>query len=126
VVEAKEIRILERIEFETGKATLRSESIPVLEGVQRALGEHPEIRKVKVEGHTDNRGPDAFNLRLSRNRAKAVVAWLVEHGVASDRLISEGFGETRPLESNGTEDGRQRNRRVQFMIEEKAGKAPAP
>jgi OOP family OmpA-OmpF porin len=119
VVEAKEIRILERIEFETAKATLRPESLPVLEGVLRALTEHPDIRKLQVEGHTDNRGPDAFNMRLSQSRAQAVVAWLIEHGIASDRLLAQGFGETRPIDKNSSEDGRQRNRRVQFMIQER-------
>ncbi len=126
VVVDKEIKILERIEFEFGRAILRPESTPVLEGVLRALREHPEIKKVRVEGHTDNRGGEDFNLRLSQTRAETVVAWLTGQGIAPDRLEPRGYGERQPIDENRTDDGRQRNRRVQFMITDKAPQAETP
>jgi OmpA-OmpF porin, OOP family len=125
VVEAKEIKILERIEFDTGRDTIKPESEPVLEAVRRALADNPDIRKIVVEGHTDSRGNDSYNLRLSRARAIAVVTWLVTRGIDKARLEPQGFGETRPIDSNGSVEGRQRNRRVQFMIRERTPQ-PAP
>jgi OOP family OmpA-OmpF porin len=122
IVKESRIEILERIEFQTAKATLAPASDPVLEAVAKALEEHPEITKVSVEGHTDNRGPIWLNRRLSKSRAAAVVDWLVKHGVAAERLTSAGFGPDRPLEKNATEAGRQTNRRVEFQIIELNGK----
>jgi len=123
-VEEKEIKILERIEFDTAKATIRPESEPVLNAVLRVLSENLDILKVRVEGHTDSRGGDRYNLRLSQSRAESVVNWLVERGVARERLEPVGLGERQPIDSNDTPDGRQTNRRVQFIILERA--APSP
>lgn len=120
---AGEIKILERIEFENGKATLRPESEPLLEAIRRALAEHSEIKKVRLEGYTDDRGKAATNLKLSQARVDAVKDWLVAHGIAADRLVAQGFGKKNPIADNKTEDGRQRNRRVQLIILEQA---PAP
>jgi OmpA-OmpF porin, OOP family len=116
VVVEGEIKILERIEFDTGKATIRPESDPVLEAVLKVLREHPEITEVRVEGHTDNRGGKGLNKALSRRRAAAVVKWLVDNGVEKQRLTWEGVGQDRPIESNDTDVGRQNNRRVEFHI----------
>jgi OOP family OmpA-OmpF porin len=80
------------------------------------LKEHPEIKRLSVEGHTDDRGLAAQNVGLSQRRAAAVVAWLVANGIDATRLTSNGFGATRPLESNAAEAGRQTNRRVEFKI----------
>ena len=124
ILEEKEIKILERIEFDTGRATIRPESEPVLQAVARVLAEHLDIRKVRVEGHTDSRGDDGYNLRLSRARATAVVAWLVAHEIAPDRLDPVGYGESRAIDSNANEEGRQRNRRVQFIILDRGGSKP--
>jgi outer membrane protein OmpA-like peptidoglycan-associated protein len=122
VVEDK-IIILERVEFDVGQATLRPESDKVLGAVLTVLNEHPEITRLRVEGHTDNQGNAQRNLTLSRQRAAAVVKWLIERKVDAKRLTSQGFGQAKPLESNTTELGRQNNRRVEFHIE---GSNPNP
>jgi OOP family OmpA-OmpF porin len=128
-IEAGEIKILQQVKFKTNSATILPESDAILTAVVAILTEHPEIEKVLVEGHTDNRGGKAYNLRLSDRRAQAVVAWLVKHGVDNARLSSRGFGLTRPLEPNDTEEGRRNNRRVEFHIESTtpaAGEAKPP
>ena len=116
LLQEKQIVIMERVEFDTGKATIRPESESLLEAVALVLKEHPELLEVSVEGHTDNRGGAAYNRDLSRRRAAAVVKWLVEHGIEADRLTSKGFGPDKPIDSNETEEGRQNNRRVEFHI----------
>lgn len=116
-IEGKQVKILERIEFDTGKATLREESNGVLSAVKNVLEEHPEIEKLSIEGHTDNRGSKWLNTKLSRERAKAVLTWLVEQGIDPSRLSSRGFGPDKPVDSNDTDEGRQNNRRVEFHIQ---------
>ena len=85
--------------------------------VAKVMTDHPEIKKVRIEGHTDNVGNAAYNKKLSQQRAQAVVSWLIGHGIAKDRLTSEGVGMDRPMTSNATEAGRAVNRRVEFHIE---------
>lgn len=126
VLKDREIEILERIEFDTGKATIRPESDPVLAAVLRVLQQHPELTKLTVEGHTDSRGSDKLNRKLSQARVESVVSWFVERGVADQRLRPVGHGESRPIASNRTNEGRQRNRRVQFVITEREGKPIGP
>src|SRR5690606_19682639 len=111
-----QIVIAEQVQFETGSAQIRGESDPLLQAVLKVLTDHPEIVKVSVEGHTDNRGPADLNRKLSQDRAASVVRWLAEHGVAETRLSSAGFGPDRPLADNETDAGRQKNRRVEFHI----------
>ena len=110
------ISILERVEFETGEAILRPESSGVLSAVATVLKDHPEIKKISVEGHTDSRGAAQFNLQLSRRRAASVVTWLVKNGIEASRLVSAGYGSERPLRGNDTEEERQENRRVEFKV----------
>jgi outer membrane protein OmpA-like peptidoglycan-associated protein len=117
-VTGERIEILERVEFELGSAKLKAESDAVLSAVLEALRAHPEIRRVEVQGHTDSRGQAAKNRDLSRRRAEAVVAWLVERGIAAERLKATGFGADKPLTTNATDEGRQTNRRVEFHIVE--------
>ena len=81
---------------------------------------------MEVQGHTDNSGTAEHNKILSEQRAEAVRAWLVQHGVAADRLIARGYGQEKPLVPNVTGGNRARNRRVQFIIAEKEGAAPPP
>jgi outer membrane protein OmpA-like peptidoglycan-associated protein len=114
------IVILERVEFDTGKATLRPESDRVLGAVLAVFKDNPDVKHVRVEGHTDNQGNKQRNLMLSKQRAAAVVKWLVDHGVDASRLASEGYGQTKPLSSNDTDEGRQNNRRVEFHIEDQS------
>jgi OOP family OmpA-OmpF porin len=102
------------INFDTGKATLRAESEPVLSEVVKMLQANPSWAML-VAGHTDNVGAKDMNLSLSRQRAESVSAWLAGKGVDKTRLVSAGFGDTRPVADNGNEDGRQKNRRVDFV-----------
>ena len=120
-VEGKEIKIFERIEFDYNKATIRPESSGILTAVLRVLKEHPEISKLRVEGHTDSRGAAGYNKRLSQARAESVVQWFVDQGLAADRFVPMGYGKDKPIETNKTEAGRQLNRRVQFIILENKG-----
>jgi outer membrane protein OmpA-like peptidoglycan-associated protein len=99
------------VEFETASATLRSASTQTLEGVAQMLQQHPDVR-LRVEGHTDNTGSASGNERLSQQRAEAVRDFLVGRGVAASRLVPIGLGQAQPIADNGTETGRQRNRRV--------------
>lgn len=109
--------IKDTIYFDVGQATIKPESASILDEVAAVLRAHPELVRVDVEGHTDPTGGVAYNLRLSRRRAAAVVAGLVARGVAPERLVSHGYGPTRPVADNGTEDGRAANRRVEFRTE---------
>jgi outer membrane protein OmpA-like peptidoglycan-associated protein len=112
---AKEKLVLRGVTFDFDKATLRSDARPVLDEAAKALAARPTMRVV-VEGHTDAKGTDAYNLRLSERRAQAVVAYLVKAGIASDRLEARGLGESQPVADNETEDGRARNRRVELRV----------
>lgn len=106
---------LNNIFFDVGKATLRPESYPELD---RLLGYMAQNGKMVIElsGHTDNVGSDDANLTLSQERAKAVVDYLIAKGVEVNRISARGYGETKPVASNDTDDGRQLNRRVEFTI----------
>jgi outer membrane protein OmpA-like peptidoglycan-associated protein len=124
-VEKGQIRIIEQVKFRTGSDAILPASDYILEAVAKILTEHPEIKQLHVEGHTDNRGGRAFNLGLSQRRARSVVTWLTTRGgVAGSRLTSQGFGFDRPIGDNTTDEGRRENRRVEFHIVEPA--APAP
>lgn len=95
---------------------VRHQAEDVLQAVLRVLNEHPEVRGLRVQGHTDNRGSAARNKELSKQRAQTVLDWLVKHGIDASRLTAEGFGPDKPLESNDTEAGRRVNRRVEFHL----------
>ena len=111
-----EIVIKGTIHFGTDNAQLRPDGEQILDEVADVLAKHPEIRKLRVEGHTDNRGNAAHNLQLSKARAAAVVAYLVKAGIDPSRLESEGYGATQPLVPNITPAQRAKNRRVAFKI----------
>jgi OOP family OmpA-OmpF porin len=125
-VVAGQIKILDQVKFKFGSAEILPESDGILGAVKRILDDHPEIKKVSVEGHTDNQGSAAFNKTLSGKRAASVVKWLVSHGIDAARLTSIGYGLTHPMDTNATEDGRKNNRRVEFHIVEGPGESPAP
>lgn len=111
-----EIVILEQVQFDTGKATIKPESDALLEEVGAVLAQHVEMTQIEVQGHTDNRGAPALNKKLSQARAEAVRQTLIKRGVAGDRLLARGYGPDKPIDDNGTDAGRQKNRRVQFVI----------
>jgi outer membrane protein OmpA-like peptidoglycan-associated protein len=110
------IVILQLVEFATNRDVILDRSFPILEEVRAVLAANPQLSRVRIEGHTDDRGRDAANLDLSRRRAASVMRWLVEHGIAAERFEAWGCGELHPAETNTTADGRQRNRRVEFHI----------
>lgn len=111
------------VQFETGKATLKPESDPVLDVVRQYLEAKPDITLLRIEGHTDNVGLSADNQRLSEERAMSVARWLVGKGIACKRLIPVGFGDSKPIADNKTPDGREANRRTWFVNAELKGKA---
>jgi outer membrane protein OmpA-like peptidoglycan-associated protein len=105
------------IYFDFNKDTLKPESEPVLKQIVQAMTDNPTW-KLTVEGHTDNIGGDAYNLDLSKRRAAAVKQALVtRYHISPDRLSNDGFGASRPVESNDTLEGRARNRRVELTRE---------
>jgi outer membrane protein OmpA-like peptidoglycan-associated protein/tetratricopeptide (TPR) repeat protein len=107
--------ILKNIFFDFDKATLRPESANELERLMKLLTDVPTL-KIEISGHTDSKGADDYNKKLSNSRAKAVVDYLVSKGIASDRLTFIGYGEEQPIDTNDTEQGRQMNRRTEFKI----------
>src|SRR6202012_4951149 len=109
-IERDQSVITERGEFETDRAKRLESSNCILIAVMNILKEHNELTKVLVEGHTDNVGGAVYNKGLSERRAKSVVKWLVDHGIAATRLLDAGCGLTRPSSSNNKALGRQRNR----------------
>ena len=111
-----EILILEQVEFDTNQATIKSASDALLASVAQVMKEHPEILVVEVQGHTDDRGKKARNAILSQDRATAVVGTLVGQGVEAGRLSAKGYGQDAPIASNEDEEGRRKNRRVQFLV----------
>jgi len=115
-VEQKRIEVRKKIHFTSGKTTLLADAFPILDGVIEVLVQHPEIKKLRVEGHTDSVGAAAMNQRLSQGRAEAVMKYLVEQGVPPERLEARGFGPDRPIAPNSTIRGREQNRRVEFII----------
>lgn len=121
-VSENEIFILEQVQFDTGKATIKKVSDTLLDEVAGVLKEHAEILKIEVQGHTDDRGARAMNMALSKARAEAVTKALIKRGIAKGRLTFNGYGPDKPVDSNATDEGRQKNRRVQFAILEKKPK----
>ena len=101
--------------FAFDKFDLNAEAREMLDRVVSWLSDHPEL-KVEIGGHTDSRGSDAYNQRLSENRAKSVYDYFVSHGIAASRLSYKGYGESRPIATNETDEGRQRNRRVELQL----------
>lgn len=125
-IQGTQIRIKDQVRFKTNSAEILpgKESEEVLQAVLELLKAHPEIAKVRVEGHTDNKGAPLANKKLSENRAASVVRWLTLKGIEKGRLVSAGFGQERPLDSNDSEAGRATNRRVEFHIESQGEVAP--
>ena len=102
--------------FATGKDVILKRSFPTLLLVADVLKKNTWIELISIEGHTDSRGDEPYNLGLSTRRAASVVRYLQEHGVKAARVRSQGFGEARPVETNKTAAGRAKNRRVEFLI----------
>jgi OmpA-OmpF porin, OOP family len=118
IIETERLTLRDSIQFDTAKDTIKRESFRVLDQVAKLISEHPELKKIRVEGHTDNVGSAPYNKDLSERRAASVVRYLVGKGVQRGRLEPAGFGFERPVASNATALGRAKNRRVEFRITE--------
>jgi outer membrane protein OmpA-like peptidoglycan-associated protein len=116
VIKADKLEILEKVFFKTGSDVIESKSFELLDNVAEVLKGHPEIKKVRVEGHTDDKGNAEKNKDLSDRRAKSVVKYLTDKGVDAARLEGIGYGQEKPIADNATDDGRSQNRRVEFAI----------
>lgn len=112
----EKIDLSESVQFETDSAVLVERSKQLLDDVARELSEHPEVKRVQIEGHTDAVASKRHNMKLSQDRVAAVKAYLLSKGVEARRLTTKAFGETRPIASNKTEEGRAKNRRVDFKV----------
>ncbi|MCD6498559.1 MAG: OmpA family protein [Deltaproteobacteria bacterium] len=113
---AGKIELKQKIYFDTGKATLLAMSKGLLDKVADLVKANPQVKLIRIEGHTDSRGNAKRNLVLSQRRAEAVRQYLIAKGVGPDRLQSVGYGDTRPIQPNTTRKGRAANRRVEFII----------
>lgn len=112
-----------RVQFPFNRASVKPQSYDLLEDVAEILREYEHIEKLRIEGHTDDQGDASYNKRLSEKRAANVKSFLVDRGIAETRLIAKGFGESQPLTTNTTPEGRSTNRRVEFEIAQIAEKA---
>ena len=130
-ITSQQIVIKQRINFTTSKATILTDSFVVLDDVAMAMKDYPKMT-VEIGGHTDNVGDDNQNQRLSKDRADSVFEYLLSKGVPAQRMVTIGYGETRPIDTNRTDEGRNNNRRVEFIIigggldQGKAPEAPIP
>jgi outer membrane protein OmpA-like peptidoglycan-associated protein len=122
VVTDKEILILQKVEFDFDKATIKPVSDSLLDEVAKTLNANMDIELIEVQGHTDNKGGVFYNTKLSDLRAKAVKDALIARQVDGKRMTSKGYGQAQPIASNDTEEGRAENRRVQFKIVKRAKK----
>ena len=108
-------KALQGIQFETGKSTIKRSSYPILDQIVQVMKDNPEY-KLEIQGHTDNTGSKERNLEISELRAAAVKAYLVKHGIDTNRITSAGYGDTRPVADNKTAAGRAKNRRVELTV----------
>jgi outer membrane protein OmpA-like peptidoglycan-associated protein len=115
-IEDGKIIIVGKVQFRTGSSEIDKNSDQLLDQIAQALEGNSQVKKLRIEGHTDNVGDDAMNETLSETRAKSVRDALTKRGVDGDRLETAGIGETRPIAPNDTPGGRQKNRRVEFII----------
>ncbi len=120
VVTDTSIEILDMVYFEYDKAIIKKQSYPILDAVASTMQGNPSIQLIEVQGHTDERGDDAYNLDLSDRRAHAVKDYLVGRGVTETRLTAQGYGETQPIDRNHNEAAWSKNRRVAFLILKRA------
>jgi len=110
------IEITEKVQFAYNKAEILAASDDLLNDVATVMKQHPEVKKIRIEGHASSEGNDKYNKDLSDRRAKAVMEFLVDAGVDPERMEAIGYGEERPIADNETEEGREKNRRVEFNI----------
>lgn len=125
-LEGDHIIIDDKIHFGYDSAEIQSDSFEILDDVVKVMESNPQIEQLDVIGHTSSEGSKEHNDELSANRAKAVKDYLISHGVAEERMLSEGKGPSEPIADNETEEGREKNRRVEFKVTKMAeGEAAA-
>lgn len=125
-IETTRLSLKDMIHFDTGKDTIKPESKRILDEIAAVLKSHAELKRIRVEGHTDSVGSRPYNLDLSQRRANSVVRALAARGVPTGRLQAVGFGFDRPVASNATALGRAKNRRVEFTIVGEGAEPEAP
>lgn len=118
VIAKDKLIITEPVYFATNRDRILKRSFPILKEVAKVLKENPQIKLVRIEGHTDNRGKKSYNLKLSQRRAASVRKYLIGKGIEPKRLEAVGYGMARPIADNEDEEGRAKNRRVEFTIVE--------
>jgi OOP family OmpA-OmpF porin len=125
-VKGNAVNIPGNIVFNSGEATFKEdekeETLEVLKQLAKFLKENKQVTLLRIEGHTDNVGGDADNVKLSGERALTIKNWLIEQDVKKERLIAVGFGESKPIADNSTDAGKAQNRRTEFRIAEIKGK----
>jgi outer membrane protein OmpA-like peptidoglycan-associated protein len=112
-----------KIQFDYNSATIKAESHELLDDVVSVLTDNPDIELLDIVGHTSSEGSDSTNLKLSKERAASVMQYLVDKGIDAARLKSQGKGEKDPIADNDTDEGKEKNRRVEFNIEKRSGAA---
>jgi len=114
-IEIGQVVRLNNVFFDFDKWDLRPESFLELDRVVKLLNENPSI-EIEMSAHTDAKGSDEYNIKLSDNRAASVRTYIISKGIDPGRIVSKGYGETKPIDTNDTDEGRQMNRRVEFTI----------
>ncbi len=112
----KKIEISEKVMFDYNKASIKMESHDLLEDVASVIKENSGIEKIQIEGHTDSDGSKKYNKKLSQKRANSVKDFLAKAGIDKSKLEAVGYGESRPIADNDTDEGKEKNRRVEFNI----------
>lgn len=115
-VRDNKIEIHEKIQFDWDKATIKPESFSLMNEIASVITKNPQIKQIQIEGHASADGEPHHNRKLSDERAKSVMKYLTEHGISAKELTAKGFGSDRPIADNSTPDGREKNRRVEFLI----------
>lgn len=119
-----EIQIKQQVQFALDQAIILPESVPLLTEIADTLIRTPRLKRIEIQGHTDNSGTPEHNQALSDQRADAVRKWLTDHGVTADRLVAKGYGQTKPLVPNVTAANKAKNRRVQLLILDQDAETP--
>ena len=123
-IEGNEIKIPGQVHFELNKATIKEdkETKEILDTLVSVMKENKQINKLRIEGHTDDKGTSEHNHKLSNDRAQAIADWLGKNGVEKDRIVIAGYGEDVAIADNATKEGAEKNRRVEFKLWEVDGK----
>ena len=115
-VRDNKIEIHEKIQFDLDKATIKQESFSLMNEIGDVIGKNPQIKSIRIEGYASAEGDAKHNKQLSDARAKSVMKYLVDHKIPSGELQAIGYGIDHPIADNATEDGRSKNRRVEFLV----------